>query len=632
MENNKILSASQIKEIVESHYSSNNNYTNFYSKDAENNLTISLENVSCDENIECKIKFSSQKIILVFKNCSLSFIYIDSKNNNLELNIENSNLDHLFLEGTYSSISLMGSDTTIFTLGKIEIWNLESYNILLSQFLNLNYIEINNSCIDDFEINNCFLSEKMDIQSFTCEEFKLIKVNKEINGEINLQNTIKINNISILESKIKSIEFEDFNNINISSKTKLNAQKLVLSKNRINLFKINANSQINFLKVKSNVFESFIFTGHSKVGQFYLGENEISESILISGEKNIQFYVNEIYLNNKLLQLGLIENIYLNRLLYLEFNKSTLHLKNVTCTNLVFKNFSTNSGNYLNFNDCFFSNIEFSNFNNLGYLCFNNTKPIKHNFIIKEFEFYDNKKEEEFYKFEELNIIVIEFQTKILILNSDIGKTSFINTDLEDFDKLVYSNSKISEIFLGEIKFPNKFEIINFNEKRDKRIQERLLYGQLKKLYENSGNRIEALEYGAREMEIYQEQINKGDIKPIKGERIQILFNWHTNRHTTSWRQGLWLTFFVSAYLYLCYCLLINDYGCNMTKVFKYIPYYFNFINPVHKVDFLVPESNFKVEVLNWNYGIALTIDFISRLIIPILAYQMIQAFRKYGK
>jgi hypothetical protein len=54
----------------------------------------------------------------------------------------------------------------------------------------------------------------------------------------------------------------------------------------------------------------------------------------------------------------------------------------------------------------------------------------------------------------------------------------------------------------------------------------------------------------------------------------------------------------------------------------------FDFLNPVHKTDFLVDRFDFTLDI----GGLALFIDNISRIIIAYLVYQTIAAFRKFGK
>jgi hypothetical protein len=248
---------------------------------------------------------------------------------------------------------------------------------------------------------------------------------------------------------------------------------------------------------------------------------------------------------------------------------------------------------------------------------------------LKSTRFFYQLQENKLLKLEELKKMLESNDSSIEIINSDLGKTSFINTNLWVFDKVIFANSKLSELFLGDTELP---ENIFTTENNKIQVQKKIFYEQAKKMYENNGNKIKSLLYGSKEMEVYRAQLSETEIKPLKGEKFQVWFNHFSNKHGTSWRRGLRVTLIISICFYILYCIFSFGIGSDFVKLFKLIPYYFNFINPVHKLDFLVDETNFKVENLKWNFGFALAIDFISRLVIPIFAYQMVQAFRKYGK
>ena len=59
------------------------------------------------------------------------------------------------------------------------------------------------------------------------------------------------------------------------------------------------------------------------------------------------------------------------------------------------------------------------------------------------------------------------------------------------------------------------------------------------------------------------------------------------------------------------------------------MPYYFEFVNPTHKIDFL---KQFAYSTNTVRDSIALVLDSLCRITVPLLLYQMIQAFRKYGR
>ena len=80
---------------------------------------------------------------------------------------------------------------------------------------------------------------------------------------------------------------------------------------------------------------------------------------------------------------------------------------------------------------------------------------------------------------------------------------TLIDLDLSGF-KLIFKSSKITDLFLTETKMPLPENIIsdNFEQKRQ-------ILSQLKKVYENRGDSIEAGKYQAEELNIH--------LKTLKG-------------------------------------------------------------------------------------------------------------------
>jgi hypothetical protein len=197
------------------------------------------------------------------------------------------------------------------------------------------------------------------------------------------------------------------------------------------------------------------------------------------------------------------------------------------------------------------------------------------------------------------------------------------SSDLSKFDRFVFLNSKISEIFVAGPKLPEIETIEGFSLKE----QRRIAFNQLKKVYENRGDGVTAMKYQVYEMEIYSKQLASKEEDRISGERFQLGFNKYTNKHGSIWNRPLifLLAFSILAYSGYWACL----YGVSGQFQPKAIAFYFEFLNPTHKTDFLIDFKN--KQFTNW-YILAILIDYTNRIVIGLLLYQMIQAFRKYGK
>lgn len=211
----------------------------------------------------------------------------------------------------------------------------------------------------------------------------------------------------------------------------------------------------------------------------------------------------------------------------------------------------------------------------------------------------------------------------ISIVNSDLGKTTFINCNLSKFD-LIFKSSKITEIFVAGTIMPN--EIVS-----EIKLQKQLGYSQIKKIYDNRGDKVEANRYFALEMEAYWNTLHW----------FKYFWEWSNlglNRISTfygqSWQRGLASTLIVSVLLFFVYCLCLGIYpsfiGDGVLMNFgKVSSYYLEFINPIHKADYIAEQLLGKdVEVNNS----ARWVEGLSRIFIAYFLYQFIQAFRKYGK
>ncbi|GAB3165069.1 hypothetical protein [Telluribacter humicola] len=215
---------------------------------------------------------------------------------------------------------------------------------------------------------------------------------------------------------------------------------------------------------------------------------------------------------------------------------------------------------------------------------------------------------------------------QLLFVNSDLGKINFITSDFS-LMSLNIRGSKINEIYLSGSKLPRK--VIGDADSRQ------VGYYQLKKVAENQGDSVQALNYLAKELDAHYDVVSER--KKIDRERITLFLNKYSNEFGTNWVKALLWVPLVSVPLYVLYVCSLGYYptfkmfGKYFENFLKIYPSFFEFLSPVHKVDFL------SAHLLGEDYnisanGLAMFIDFIGRLVNGFIIYQFIQAFRKYGK
>ena len=262
---------------------------------------------------------------------------------------------------------------------------------------------------------------------------------------------------------------------------------------------------------------------------------------------------------------------------------------------------------------------------------FNSAPNIK-DLIISRYSHKDN-----FYHFSDMSIFNLRFENftnlgtitiaklsikeGLTIQNSDLGKTTFIDCNFS-LQKMYFDSSKITEIALAGVLLPEPKEIISLTG------QERLALSQLKKVYRNMGDSVNAAKYQAHELETYRGTLKWG------GEKVNLSLNNWSNRYGLDWVKSLRIlvigvTLFYSAYCFaLGFSIVVSING--ILLLIKNAGYFLEFLNPIRKSELyktLVPgmdESNVPVS--------AIFIDSVSKIFTAYILYQFIAAFRKHGK
>ena len=220
-----------------------------------------------------------------------------------------------------------------------------------------------------------------------------------------------------------------------------------------------------------------------------------------------------------------------------------------------------------------------------------------------------------------ITVANVKIDGELEITNSDLGKTTFIDCDFSQID-LKFKSSKITDTSLNGTLLP-----INITAQDN--IQKRLALSQIKKIYENRGDLVEANRYFAEEMNVYLE------VLPNSWEKANIWLNKWTNNHGQSWQRALGLIFGGSLFFYTFYCFFlgfrfdftlsgVQEYG----RILCFLP---EFINPIRKADFL-PKALLESESEPSVSALVYLWDNIGKIFITYFIYQLIAAFRKHGK
>lgn len=248
----------------------------------------------------------------------------------------------------------------------------------------------------------------------------------------------------------------------------------------------------------------------------------------------------------------------------------------------------------LNIGDCHFNKFKLTNFRNVGKF-----KLFKINILEKE-KIYNPR-----------------FQ----IDNTSIGKTDFQSLNIASFARVIMFDNIFSNIDYTNMQWKKEVEVGQFNNNdKTELAKKRDTYRTLKNVAQKNNDQPQALIFYAQEMKNHKELtcLNKNKIDNKKDIAI-LRFNDWTNEFGLNWKRPLFyqlIPISIAAYLGLLFTLGVP------ICVIGHWHYYFEFLNPLHKTQFI---GN------HWNF-FTYAIDFLFRIIEGLLIYQTIQAFRKYSR
>lgn len=502
---------------------------------------------------------------------------------------------------------------------KIKVENVED-DLMALRFVNCNIKElVINNCKTDFiqfqsnteigqlNIGNNSKTRFISFENSTSKNGLNIWTGSDCEG-IQIFENCNIKGI-LIEDSVTQVGYIQAENSKIGSIFCDNSSSLTfiqLESSQVNLFEFLGKSKIEFINIEKTIIQKFN------------AKNSFIDQYISISESNINYFYSQV---NNLPELN-IKKSFIQSIIYKNIISSSFNLNNCKIVDFVFSEMKTGKDALIQLINCEVGNLTFDKIINLSSFNISNLKPLKEASVFK----YTIYPKSNFKRGGDIFELVVKnnFETSIAFINSDLGKM-LISSDLSEFDKFIFAHSKINEIFISGPKLPK----ITTVEGEDTILQQRIAYNQIKKIYENRGDSITPLKYFRDEMELYREQKNMDVEKKSLSEKFQLTFNKYTNSHGTNWINPLFLTLSFSILFYIIYCLLL--FGIDFNSEFNYnlIPYYFEFLNPTHKVNFL-KEFDIKTNSIKDNF--ALFFDFLNRILVPLLAYQLIQAFRMYGK
>ena len=345
--------------------------------------------------------------------------------------------------------------------------------------------------------------------------------------------------------------------------------------------------EYEYVEINGSLFSNSFEINGGQFKTFYIRGGQYTNGIVARGGEFGKFLIK---FSTQFLELDKLvfeerfeaENLILdgNTSVYSVPEQDTTNVPYNSSVSIMFRNIVLKKGSIYQIQDLYLTNLIFENVKVFASLYFSRIKSVP-----------------------ETNTSLLSFH------DSDLGSTTFLDCDLSD-GSLFFNSSKMTDIFVAGTLLPR--DIICHNDE-----QERFGYSQLKKVYENRGDGITAGLYFSKEMNVYYDELSW---KNHFWEKINLFMNKISSNHGQSWQRGLATVMIAGTVLYSLYIFFL----CCELQAWHLVSHFFDFINPIHRYNFLVGDSEINDS--------ALFIDSISRIFMAYFIYQFIQAFRKHGK
>ncbi|WP_288339544.1 hypothetical protein [uncultured Roseivirga sp.] len=600
------ISALDFKRLLEGKSIKINDYITINATSEKNKNQRIFKNISVEEPILISGNYGYN---LYFENnCSISNLAISDihgldEDRTLAITTAgNSHISFLRIQDSIPSFS-------------ISVWESSSITILKLSKVSMSSIYIKGkSLVSQLSIEKLSI-ERIHIKDQSKIHFAII--NRETNCKyFSTSEETTVQNINICEKSV--IE-------NLTLESDKNIQGIDIQTGcRISEAKIGILQKINTLDIKDSTIDNLIVKDESKIEEWNISGN--------SEVHNLEFINNCRIHELSLINNAIIGNLEVNDFAYCY---STLVTDN---SGILRINLKGGTIGQLRFSDCITSmiyfkgsNTRFDNGINLENLKVNSLsfQDFKINTGLQLFNVESNDAENSSIKF----------------IRSNIGHSSFINVKLETFNFLFFSDSQISQSFLSQTRFPKRIETGMDRGTISHHRQVKLLYEQIKSIFQNQGNRTNTLEYQSLELSAYFSELSRSFAQSWKTRRfwaeefidwLTLCFNRHTTNFGTSWTRGFLALLVTTIPLFILLLwstkgvVAVWPWQMNSEDFGLYTTQYFDFINPTSYIwkrwDFI-----YELEGGEIRWGVKLLLLF-SKVLIVTIIYQIIQAFRKFGR
>ncbi|SCW83248.1 hypothetical protein [Mucilaginibacter sp. NFR10] len=223
----------------------------------------------------------------------------------------------------------------------------------------------------------------------------------------------------------------------------------------------------------------------------------------------------------------------------------------------------------------------------------------------------------------------------LIIFDSNINTTEFVNVDFRKFEELVIAKSEVSSLILSNSVFPPKIQIgtknpkfgyiIKADEKISDNVYYKETYRQLKLAADKQGNRASSLAFRSQEMHYFRKEL------PWGWDKVVLYLNYLSNNHGLSWSRGVVFTVIISWILFISYEASLTNpaFSWTFNGSFKDLcsGFYCGLLSFSNFWASFPLFKNLESEHITWKTNL---VFILSRIFMGYGIYQTIPAFRKF--
>lgn len=586
---------------------------------------FSIKDSSITRDISINDKAIINNIIIVNNSC-LGCLIISGGKCTEDISITNSRIKGIQIVDSSSIVNLNISGKTM--IGDILLKNsVVIGSLIIRSFCKVGNVDFVSTIVNGFiSVDDNSFTHRMTFDSTTINNDFNISYQSEIKGiridnassfsDVFVSNSIITDNF-ILTNKSKS------NNISILEESTAFAV-IIDQASIVKSLKIDEGSKIGDITIfeKSTCTQLNIFD--SKIFSLLIADCTIDKPIFFY---NTDFETIQLGNINNLESLSIKGNIRIGYINLFERISFDSYIDGSTIGRINFDQRVISKDTIVVFSNCYINILYFNLTQNFGSLYFNNCSDVKELIV---WELPEKKKLVQDVKWDYITNS-IKRESEIKFINSDLGRTSFVGCDFSKFDKFEFFNSNllgirlIGSIFPRTIKIPTEVDV-------DYLSQLRLANSQFKKIFEASGDNVTAYEFMSKELENYRKQLLIEGKRRNWIELINLWFQKYTSTYGTNWFRSLVITKSVLIIGFTLYCILMGNIPGTDMKLFVHnFSYIGGFLNPVHKNETLESEI-MQLDKMSISVSLARIVGDITRLLLAIMIFQTIQAFRKHAR